>query len=201
MDLKTAPPDCRNHCSVDGSGRPDRKTADLRRERSSIPHSIYFCTWCTAGRNPILSHPVIVRAIHASLQAMEANGDARVLAATTMADHVHLLSALGPKYTIGRVIGKLKSAVRRQNSCVTWQRNFFEHRLRPDEHDEDYAFYIFMNPYRAGICSIDSAWKGWVGPHGFRWGFEDKLRPGSLPRGEWLAAPNESESGLSVGCD
>ena len=118
-----------------------------------------------------------------------------------MPDHIHLLIELGSPLTVSQVVGKLKSAIVRAHSEVTWQENFFEHQLRPDDLIENYAVYIFMNPYGAGICDLEKTWPGWIGPRKMHWGFEDNLRAGGLPQPEWLEQANKFGATLPRSAD
>jgi hypothetical protein len=127
--------------------------------------------------------------------------DGVLLAATIMPDHVHLLISLGSRLTVSQVVAKLKAAVTRAHSSVQWQFNFFEHCLRHDAVAEDFAFYIFMNPYIAALCSLDEAWPGWMPSHQVRWTFEDKLREGGLPQKEWLLDAERFAQTLPAGAD
>jgi REP element-mobilizing transposase RayT len=41
---------------------------------------------------------------------------------------------------------------------IHWQRDFFEHRLRRDEHARQKADYILFNPVRAGLVTQSEDW-------------------------------------------
>lgn len=117
---------------------------------------------------------------------MSLAGDWQLLAATVMPDHVHVLFTLGERLSLDRVIAKLKARGRSADAVWRWQANVFEHRLRADEDAEDYAFYIFMNPYRAGLVEAGGPWPGWVRSAEWRWRFEDGLNSEGVPPAEWL---------------
>lgn len=118
-----------------------------------------------------------------------------------MPDHVHLLLTLGPRLTVSQVVAKIKAAITRQHSTMRWQLNFFEHRLRDVSSAEDFAFYIFMNPYMAGLCRLDETWGGWIDTPGIRWSFEDKLREGGFPQPKWLPEAERFAGTLPAGAD
>ena len=42
---------------------------------------------------------------------------------------------------------------------VNWQRNFFDHRLRHDESENEKAAYIRENPVRAGLIGPNDEWR------------------------------------------
>jgi putative transposase len=42
---------------------------------------------------------------------------------------------------------------------IDWQRNFFDHRIRRDESEDEKAAYIRQNPVRAGLIGADKEWR------------------------------------------
>jgi REP element-mobilizing transposase RayT len=122
-----------------------------------LPAVRYFATFVTHERKPWLL-PAVAGMTCPSLDALRAwhgEGDGAVLAATIMPDHVHVLFHLGTRLTVGQCMGRWKSVARKIAGYEGgWQRDFWEHRLRADESAEDYALYIFLNPYRAGLLPI-----------------------------------------------
>jgi hypothetical protein len=68
--------------------------------------------------------------------------------------------------------------------AVTWQANYFEHRLRPDDANSPYARYMFLNPYRAGLIPADHPWPWWRAWDDFD--FMAALSDGGPPV-EWLS--------------
>jgi hypothetical protein len=70
-----------------------------------------------------------------------------------------------------------------------WQRDFYEHRLLPAEDPEDYALYIFLNPYRAGLVPLTASWPWWwtAAPAALR--FLALLDLGGTPPVEWISQP------------
>ena len=59
--------------------------------------------------------------------------------------------------SLGSLIGSFKRATTKF-AGVTWQRNFFDHRLRRDESLEQKAEYIRENPERAGLVTQADEW-------------------------------------------
>ena len=45
---------------------------------------------------------------------------------------------------------------------VVWQRNYFDHRIRPDEGLQMKTDYIRQNPVRAGLVDTPDAWPHFV---------------------------------------
>lgn len=75
-----------------------------------------------------------------------------------MPDHVHLLceglNATSDLLTFIKAV-KLKSSTpfERRTGRPLWQKKFYDHVLRQNDSPDDVAWYIWMNPVRAGICS------------------------------------------------
>jgi putative transposase len=84
---------------------------------------------------------------------------------------------------------------------MRWQLNFFEHRLRDSASAEDFAFYIFMNPYVANLINLNETWPGWMPSTQIRWSFEDKLCDRCFPQAEWLPEATRFANTLPAGAD
>ncbi len=165
---------------------PERKTARLRWGRVSTPGACYFLTLCTQHRAPVLTSPPASDSMLAAIRSLHAT-DFVLHASNIMPDHVHLLFTLGTRLTLGQVMGKFKTLSRDQGLAPwRWQEDGFEHRLRPEESAEDYGFYIFMNPYRAGLRPVDRPWPWWLCPDRAQFCFPAHLCSGDTPRPEWL---------------
>lgn len=178
-----------------------RHTEDLLKGRSSVPGATYFLTWVTHNRMPLFADEPNRQQARNHLAAIDGSGDGSILAGTVMPDHIHLLLELGGRLPLSAVVAKAKSAVSRANPDAAWQRNFFDHRLRVIDSAEDYAFYIFMNPYCAGSCPLDQSWSGWIPSQNMRWGFEEKLREGRFPQAEWVGQAQRFGQHLPPGGD
>jgi len=131
------------------------------------------------------------RGIMDVIKGMKNCGDIDLLCGTIMPDHVHLLAALTEKLSIGQVVGKFKSLTRSflSQHGMCWQRNYFEHRLRPDDRVSHYARYIFLNPYRAGLVSRKTEWPYWIHYANIAFDFMVFLEDRRYPPEEWLNAP------------
>jgi len=77
--------------------------------------------------------------------------------ALLMPDHVHMLVCFPSDAILSRVVGSWKRALTRSHT-ITWQRNFFEHRLRNEENARDKSEYILQNPVQAGLVED---WQKW----------------------------------------
>lgn len=165
----------------------DRKTPRLRRGRISSPGASYFITLCTKNRSPALTEAVTGRRVIETLLSMHGANDMELLAATAMPDHAHLLLNLGDRLRLAQVLGKFKTLSRDQGRASWhWQEAGFEHRLRNIEAIEDYGFYIFMNPYRAELCTLATAWPWWLCPDPSVFRFLDALKISQTVPSAWL---------------
>jgi len=125
------------------------------------------------------------------VRLMDAGGDTHTWAFTIMPDHLHWLFRLTGRLELGEVIAKLKFISRRELTAneLAWQRDYYDHCLRPEESLEDYALYIFLNPYRAGLLAADAIWPWWwtAEPRALR--FVTLLGPRGDPPPEWISDP------------
>ena len=173
---------------------PTRRTADLRKGRTSLAGARYFITICAQRPERRLVLPATAEAVSGILARIEKDGDATFLASTIMPNHLHLLALLTGRLTLSRVVGKLKALTEPvlRVEGPRWQENFFEHRLQPEDRASDYARYIFLNPYRAGLIRRNDEWPWWrrSPEHGFD--FLSMLDDGRFPPVEWLQMDDEA---------
>lgn len=178
---------------------PQRQTARLRFGRISAPGARYFVTCCCKNRTRAFAQHPEIRNARGAISSLHDARDIELIAATVMPDHVHLLFTLGPRLSLGQVVAKFKSLTRNKGAAAwRWQDDCFEHRLRPRESAASYAFYIFMNPYRAGLCDLSSWWDGWLCPSAGHLEFLGTLGDGPVPA-QWLTEVERIASALSVG--
>lgn len=179
----------------------NRKTANLRIGRISIPGAVYFITACTAGRQRVFGNTSARVTAQSVLLRMCETGDFQWMTGTIMPDHVHLLCELGNRLRLEQCIAKAKALMTQATKSrkTIWQENVFEHRLRVDEDTEAYAFYIFMNPYRAGLVTIGRNWTGWFCTAARRFRFLDALDVNGIPPPAWLARDETCGGALAVG--
>jgi putative transposase len=74
-----------------------------------------------------------------------------------MPDHIHLLLNFPGDKTIARIIGEWKGWLGRHKG-ISWQRNFFDHRIRNNDQDWNKSEYVFNNPVRAGLVGKAEEW-------------------------------------------
>ena len=179
---------------------PVRQTENLHKGRVSTAGASYFVTMVTQHRKPWLVSPSGRAAILTTLQLWHAENRGRVLAATVMPDHVHVLFELGDKLTVGQTIARWKAEARKRIEYAgQFQRDFWEHMLRQPEVIEDYALYIFLNPYRAGLLPTESLWSGWWTPVPELFRFIPALNSTGAPPAEWTEWPDERFAALAHG--
>jgi putative transposase len=135
--------------------------------RRRLPHvlppwvssdSRYSLTLCTAPRRrDQLCNPAVAGVLKESLGAYQDMGRLRLHVLVLMPDHLHLLATIPPTTNIQRTIVNWKRFVSR-NVAVRWQQDFFEHRLRSDEHFGAKRQYLRQNPVRAGLVQDADEW-------------------------------------------
>ena len=78
-----------------------------------------------------------------------------------MPDHLHLIAGFPNGEIMSEVIRNWKRLTVRRNGVV-WQRNYFDHRVRPDEGLQLKTDYIRQNPVRAGLINNAEDWPYFV---------------------------------------
>ena len=169
---------------------PTKGHAALRRGRSSIPQAEYFLTICTDQKRPGLTTPAVASVILAEMRAMEADGTWQLRCAVVMPDHLHALAILGERLTLGQSIGRLKSKTKPAlltiaPSSLEWERDFYDHHVRPDEDRLALFLYIFLNPYRANLCARGDRWP-WYFCREEDWAWFKGELDTERPHPEWL---------------
>ena len=164
------------------------KLGHLRKGRVSIPHARYFVTICTEQRKPGLTATSIGSELIEQLRSLHREGAIELYCATVMPDHIHLLYRLGQSLSVSQVQAKYKRFTRPilESVELSWQTNFYEHRLRADDSTELFARYVFLNPYRKRLITCDETWPWWVLSRQYKPEFIGSLRSGELPHPEWL---------------
>lgn len=74
-----------------------------------------------------------------------------------MPDHLHMLIGVSGDTILSNLIRDFKRITAR-TAKIEWQRNFFDHRVRHDESEDEKATYIRQNPMRAGLVHTDEQW-------------------------------------------
>ena len=72
-----------------------------------------------------------------------------------------MIAAFTREENMSEVIRSWKRATTRRVR-VDWQRNYFDHRVRPDEGLQKKTDYIRQNPVRAGLVNRPEEWPHFV---------------------------------------
>jgi putative transposase len=122
-------------------------------------HERYFLTICCEphGKNQLafknVANSLFETVAYRNKQAI---WSARLV--LLMPDHVHFLISFPDNgRRMQTTVSKWKEWTSKKLS-ITWQRNFFEHRLRHDESARQKADYILFNPVRFGLVSKPEDW-------------------------------------------
>ena len=75
-----------------------------------------------------------------------------------MPDHLQMLVGVAGDAVLASLIRDFKRITAR-TAKIDWQRNFFDHRLRDDESEDEKAISIRQNPVRAGLIKPDEGWR------------------------------------------
>ena len=176
-----------------------RRTDELRIGRISARDAGYFVTLVTALRGSHFNDPASRAKALVWIDKFADDEAGTVKAAVVMPDHVHVLMELKGPLTIGRWVARLKSAIKRDfGESFRWQRDFWERRVRPHEGWEDYGLYLFLNPYRAGLISVNQIWDGWRCFEPDRFRFVENLRD-HCPPAQWVDEFEQRFKGSTFG--
>ena len=145
-------------------------------QRKHLPHDrpawvrddvIYFITVCCEPRGQNhLCHAVVAERLLETVAFRQERGQWYVHLLLLMPDHVHGLVSFPETVAMRAVVAEWKESVARR-AGVQWQRDFFDHRLRSDEHLTEKAHYIRMNPVRKGLVTTPEDWPYiWTPPRG-----------------------------------
>jgi putative transposase len=112
-----------------------------------------------ADRRNVLHHclPEIGKTILDSISWRNENHIWFCELALLMPDHVHLILNFPENVTMTKTMRDWKSWLAKVHE-ISWQENFFDHRLRNDENFNQKAEYILQNPVRAGYVEKPADW-------------------------------------------
>ena len=168
---------------------PYKGHAALRRGRTSVPGAEYFLTICTDQRRTGLATAVPATAILSEMRNMDADKSWQLRCALVMPNHVHLLMILGERLSLGKCVGRLKAKtlvfLRTASTELEWERGLFDRRIRSDEDRIGLFLYIFLNPYRAGLCARTDRWP-WYYCREEDWTWFKDYLDADRPPPEWL---------------
>jgi putative transposase len=159
----------------------------LSRGRYSAAGEEYFLTFNLQRPQRGLCEAALLSELITEMHTTESDGGWLVRTGVFMPDHVHLLMRLGGMVTLSEVVRQYKgrlTPVLRQHQ-LSWQRSFFDHRLRHGEDSLPIFLYIFLNPYRAGLARYGASWPSYFcAPDDWAW--FGPLTKQETPFPEWL---------------
>jgi REP element-mobilizing transposase RayT len=137
-------------------------------QRKFLPHTapawvrdgaIFFITVCCAprGANQLCLDAIAAR-IWESNEFRQKRHDWHVLICLLMPDHLHALISFPRDKVPAKVMANWKEIIAKQTG-ISWQRDYFDHRLRSDESHEEKSHYIRQNPVRKGLVTNPEEWK------------------------------------------
>jgi putative transposase len=118
----------------------------------------FFITICTYGRARYFERPKIASWVAGRLRAMAAEQKFRLHAWCVMPDHLHIFiegDSLDADLRdfVSRFKHRTAFLFARRFGNHLWQKNFYDHVVRPYEPIDPIFWYIWMNPVRKGICT------------------------------------------------
>ena len=153
--------------------------ADFRRKPNRLPavayrgQRAYFLTLCTAQRRKIFTDSKLVNALLSTLREKCSSHFFNLYAFCFMPDHLHVvvtgkndLAELAP--LVKAFKGASTSVARKMGSNNLWQKGYYDHVLRDGESLDETAWYIFLNPVRAGLVKRAEEWP-YSGSFQFEW--------------------------------
>ena len=137
--------------------------------RKTLPHQAplwvdfskadFFITICCKqrGKNQ-LAYRRVANLLFETIKHRNAAGVWYVHLALLMPDHLHLLVSFPQTdKRVQTVVSKWKEWTTKTLK-ISWQRDFFEHRLRQEESLSEKADYILLNPVRADLVESAEDW-------------------------------------------
>jgi REP element-mobilizing transposase RayT len=171
-----------------------------RPETAAAGPAVRFLTLFTSGRQPWLGVPRTRDVFLAVLRAWHMERNGRALAVQAMPDHVHVLFEPGRAVETPQVVARWRAAHRRGAGYTeTFEERYRDHGLGAGESAEEYAQYMFMEPYRKGLVTDEAPWAGWWLPEGTPLIFTAALIARGVPPKEWLAWPADKFARLAHG--
>jgi putative transposase len=135
-----------------------RKRLNHKTPYGVTENSDYFITICAEprGQNHFCKDPV-GRAVLDSVRFYNEKERWFCSIVLLMPDHIHMMICFPRDADLAKVMGIWKRGLTRSHG-ISWQQNFFEHRLRNDENAQVKSDYILQNPVRAGLVED---WRTW----------------------------------------
>jgi putative transposase len=126
---------------------------------ASYTAPVYFITFCTYDRKPLLdngrTHQAFCEFARRAGQQGAAFGRYVI-----MPDHLHFFIRIAPSLKIGTTVRLLKRSLSTamHQPVPHWQPGFFDHVLRHSESYSQKWNYVVQNPVRAGLVEHAEEW-------------------------------------------
>ena len=122
----------------------------------------YFLTLCTDSRKTLFERRELVEVLLGVLREACSAHRFTIVAYCFMPDHLHLLVQAGAKECdlplfVKTFKGRAAAAGRLLGIRRLWQKGYYDHVIRNLESGNEIAWYIFLNPVRAGLAG--SVWE------------------------------------------
>jgi putative transposase len=141
-----------------GAGRPQRKKLSHAVPPWASDKAVFFLTICCQPRGiNQLCHEAVAGAFFEAVAFRQQSGRWHAHLFLLMPDHVHALVSFPQDEDMCKVIANFKEATAKRTG-VSWQRDFFDHRLRARESLQEKWDYVLMNPVRKGLIDRPEAW-------------------------------------------
>ena len=158
--------------------------------RNYIGKSAYFITLCCFERRKIFTKPTDCAWLENQLRELSSARAFAIHAFCFMPDHLHLLiQGLEPRSDLLVFIKTFKIRTSREflakHQLPLWQKKYYDHVLRPGESLASVAWYIWLNPVRAGLAPVPADYP-------FVGSFTTSI-PATSPLRDWIP-PHEKQS-------
>ena len=118
----------------------------------------WFVTICCQPRGlNQLASPVAAAVYRSALAFYESKGLIKPVVSVLMPDHLHIVAQFDHRKGMPRAVAGLKQHLAR-HAGVSWQKGFFDHRLRGEHEVAEKCRYVRNNPVRAGLCATPPDW-------------------------------------------
>jgi len=150
----------------------------------------YFLTFCCFERRECFLQEEFNQYFVDKLREQAATYQFAVPAYCLMPDHVHLLvEALAVNANLAPFVKAFKQVTgfefERRTGKRLWQRYYYDHVLRPKDNPDGVAWYIWLNPVRAGL-SVEAKQYRFLGSLTGLW------PPGARPDLIWIPPKKEN---------
>jgi REP-associated tyrosine transposase len=136
---------------------PGRKSIRLPRTHY-VGRNIYFLTFCCQGRRPVFRDDLRASSIVGAIKEVAESTSFLVHAYCVMPDHIHVVAeGARDDSDLERFAKTFKQLTAFRYKQVTgermWQKRFYDHILRATDSLDTVAWYVWLNPVRAGLCA------------------------------------------------